>query len=271
MGQTKGNHPSLDSIKHNRNTSGPKVDRSGRPGCCGAISAVGVVEYDGEPTLGYAKLFCKSWKCPRCGPTKAAWYMGRIGAVAAEHKLSRLLTLTLDPSKLKEGENSGRYIRKVWAKFRIYVKRKYGKSLKYISVVEHTKKGVAHLHVLVDQYMDQKWISDAWSRLGGGKIVDIKAVYNVEQCGYYLGKYLSKDMIEAGFPGQRRVTTSRGITLQESKPGGSWELIHMPLEWIRKAMPDAHNDRLDKNGELISFVADFDFHHFAEDSGETVH
>ena len=93
-----------------------------------------------------------------------------IEGAAKEHVLSRLMTLTLDLRKCAEGEDLVARIRDVWRKFRVYLKRKHGQPVKYIAVVERQKSGVPHLHVLVDRFIPQKWISSAWSRLGGGRI-----------------------------------------------------------------------------------------------------
>jgi len=96
-------------------------------------------------------LYCKSWRCPYCGPKKAAKIRKRISEKAQEHGLSRFLTLTLDPATAPKPEGVA-YTRDVWRKFRVYLKRKFKRNVSFISVVELHKSGRPHLHVLVDQF-----------------------------------------------------------------------------------------------------------------------
>ena len=95
--------------------------------------------------------------------------------VSRNNRLNILLTLTLDSKKLN-GEDSTRYINRIFGSFRIYLKRKLHRSPKYIRILEHQKNGNAHLHILLGDYIPQKWISKAWASLGGGHIVDIRRV-----------------------------------------------------------------------------------------------
>src|SRR6266404_4998604 len=96
----------------------------------------------------------------------------------------------LDPKKI-EGD-AVRYLREVFNKFRVYLFRKYHASIKYISVLEFHKSGLPHLHILLDRYIPQAWISESWSALGGGSIVHIKQV-DVHRISHYLAKYLTKE------------------------------------------------------------------------------
>ena len=64
----------------------------------------------------------------------------------------------------------------VWAKWRIYLARRYGRRVVYLWVKERGSKSGLHLHVLVDRYLPQKWISASWSAVGGGLVVDIRYV-----------------------------------------------------------------------------------------------
>jgi hypothetical protein len=92
--------------------------------------------------------------------------------------LKYFLTLTLDPSKLQfvEARTAVPYLRKVWNKFREYLRREFGSAPSFIVVLEFTKKGVPHLHVLLNRYLDQRWISKTWDTLGGGRICDVRRV-----------------------------------------------------------------------------------------------
>jgi hypothetical protein len=176
----------------------------------------------------YCRVGCKCWDCAGCAPRKAAAYCIRIAQTAEKLKLNKLMTLTLDPSKL-DGADSTRYINEVFADFRVYLRRKLGHSPAYIRVLEYQKNGNAHLHVLLNCYLPQDWVSEAWEAVGGGRIVDIKRV-DLHRVSRYLSKYLTKQMILCAPKRARRVTTSRGIKLFEKQPSDfAWQMIKTPI------------------------------------------
>jgi hypothetical protein len=155
-------------------------------------------------------------------------YAVRIRQAAERLKLRTLLTLTLDPSKL-HGEDSTKYINEVFADFRVYLRRRLRYAPPYIRVLEYQKNGNAHLHVLLNCYLPQSWVSETWSVLGGGRIVDIKRV-DMHRVSRYLSKYLTKEMLLDAPKRARRVTTSNGIRLLEKKPSDfEWRMIQIPI------------------------------------------
>jgi hypothetical protein len=198
--------PSLDSIQNNRDTPTDPY----RKKYCGRLTLFGVSAQKGGVGR-FFKVTCKCWDCPNCAPRKANKYRKAIGKAAEEHKLNTMLTLTLDPSKLS-GQDSARYISEVFADFRIYMKRRLGINPKYIRVLETQKNGTAHLHILLNCYLKQSWVSETWAALGGGKIVDIRRV-DMHRASHYLSKYLTKEMLLSAPKRTRRVTTSRSIKL----------------------------------------------------------
>jgi hypothetical protein len=110
-------------------------------------------------------------------------------------------------------------------KFRLYLKRRYKEPPSYICVLEFTQRGVPHLHILFDRYIDQRWISHAWDSLGGGRIVFIKQV-TVHKVSRYLSKYLTKELLLSAPKGTRRITTARSIKLfPKFNSGITWELL----------------------------------------------
>ena len=179
----------LDEIQNNRNINVPEsFQRLGRNRHCGIWTAFGS---DGVRRQ-FHRVNCKTWGCSYCGPRKAKRYRFLIGQLAEREQLTRFLTLTLDPS-LIEGE-SVPYLRGVFNKFRLYLRRKYGAPVKYIAVLEFHKSGVAHLHLLVDRFIPWDWIRQSWSALGGGQVVFIKYV-DVHRIARYLSKYLTKELL----------------------------------------------------------------------------
>jgi hypothetical protein len=198
---------------------------------CGGWSASSDTKLiNNKPEYSYLKLYCKRWDCPVCGPKRANKLKKAITNKAIDLNLRRFVTLTLDPNNCS-AENSIEHIRNCWNKLRTYLKRYCKKSISFIAVLELQKSGYAHLHILVSEYINQKWLSEAWESLGGGKIVDIRWV-DIHRVSHYLSKYLTKELLFSTISSKsRRYTTSRDIRLfnkQVSKY--KWRLIKMPLD-----------------------------------------
>jgi hypothetical protein len=240
----KRNTTSLDDTQHNRNKRRTR---------CGCWSLQGEVQQNGKDRWRYARLGCKRWICPRCGSRKAKRLRKAIVVKAVEKDLRRFLTLTLDPSKCSAAD-SVRYLRESWRKFRVYLQRQTGSAVSFIAVVEFQKNGYAHLHVLIDRYVEQGWISEAWQAVGGGRIVDIKQV-DIHRVAAYLSKYFTKELLLTGFkPRQRRCTTSRDIVLFAKTEKGKWLLLKFPLEdLMRRANGGILDGQKDDEGFLDWF------------------
>ena len=234
---------SLDCIKNNRHNGievPPYLVRpNGRTNFCGRWSITGT-----DPKTGrsmYRRVNCGSWHCSYCGPRKAREARAAIRSVAQSLGLRYFLTLTLDPSKLiqeygcdPDVARAGAvpHLRRCFNKFREYLRRKYGAAPSYVCILEFTKAGVPHLHVLFDRYIEQQWISHVWDSLGGGRIVWIKQV-QARKVANYLAKYLTKDLLLSAPKGVRRITTARSIKLFPKLDSGIvWELLRESI-WRR--------------------------------------
>ncbi len=118
---------------------------------------------------------------------------------------------------------------------RVLLARKFGKSLPFVGALEFHKSGVAHLHLLVGQYISQKWLSKAWASIGGGKIVDIRFA-DVHRVSAYLSVYLAGDKVLKTLelhPKRARIfTTARSIVLWGKKIKSGWWLRRMTLRSI---------------------------------------
>jgi hypothetical protein len=119
---------------------------------------------------------CRRWKCPGCGRFNGRRLIKAFGEQARQHSLQRLLTLTLDPTRVDPQILTSQYLMTVWAKWRIYLARRYGRRVVYLWIKERGSKGGLHLRVLIDRYLPQKCISASWSAVGGGPVVDIRYV-----------------------------------------------------------------------------------------------
>jgi hypothetical protein len=179
---------------------------------------------DDDPRMEiYIRADCKKLSYSRCGPIKARRYREAIGRAAEANRLTRMMTLTLDPSKVGVS-HSVSYLSDCFSKFRVYLQRKLGRSISFIAVVEAQQSGMAHLHCLISVYLDQRWISDAWQRVGGGRIVHIRFV-DVDRINAYLAKYLTKELTLSSPPGKKRISTSRDIRLFEKRTARGWKWL----------------------------------------------
>lgn len=224
---------------------------------CAHGSVYGPSRDDPQATV-YLRADCRKLSCEHCGPKKAAIYRRAVARRAAEYKLQRFMTLTLDPRKIDSGADSVSYLRKCFSKFRVYLGRKYGKEkVSYISVIELHKSGLAHLHVLVGVYIPQQWISENWQRVGGGRIVDIRLV-DVHNVSKYLSKYITKDLLLMVPAKKKRISTSRNIRLFDPKKKSgfrvSFESIRNLFDWAFECSAESlFNFRFDCFG-LQSFL-----------------
>ena len=226
---------------------------------CGGYSVIGPLK--GQPgKFGYKCLFCGSYRCNRCRKPKLRKVRARVAQIATEHKLTSMATLTLDPRKLSPAERkrTDRYIRKVWRVMRVSLARKHGKgkSLAFVGVLEFQKNGNAHLHILLDKFISQEWLSEAWESIGGGRIVDIRYV-DVHRVSAYLSVYLAGDKVEhtlSLLPQRARIfTTSRNIVLWGKKPASGWKLRRMDITSLLEAAENPTNLRFEKVEDLKIF------------------
>jgi hypothetical protein len=230
--------------------AGKELQARGRCKYCGAWTIRGFA-LDGRAEK-LIRLDCKRWVCAYCGPRKAWLYKQRIRDLAESYGLTRFVTLTLDPSKI-DGD-AVRYLRKVFNKWRVSLLRKFKSAVTYIAILEFHKSGIPHLHILIDRFIPQAWISSSWSVLGGGGIVDVRYV-DVHRIAHYLAKYLTKELLMSAPLRSRRVTTSRSIHLIEKKASDTnWvkderSIFHL-FAICQKVAQDV---QLDYEGFLFSF------------------
>ena len=167
-----------------------------------------------------ANYRCGQWDCYCCGYRMRMNLVEEVERVVDERpEMRRFLTLTLDPSKVPrevQGDDKAmvEYLMNTWRKFRVYIQREYG-DFSFIWVKERGEENEDHwhLHVLVSRYMEQAWISEAWSAVGGGEVVDIRRVSRCEKVAHYLGKYLTKNALSDFPEGVQRYGTSEDIQL----------------------------------------------------------
>jgi hypothetical protein len=107
---------SLDIIQPNSNNS----ESSPTIPLCRASRFILSGSKNEDGLFPHLKVFCKTYGCPFCGPKKVYIVQKAIEAAIGTHSLNVFATLTLDPKRLanKDQSESAKYIRKVWNKFR---------------------------------------------------------------------------------------------------------------------------------------------------------
>jgi hypothetical protein len=209
----------LVSIKNNCDTG------------CGKWTLTTRVTKETSYSYRYVRMRCKKWNCPRCGPRRAKQVRRAIIQRATELGLTRHLTLTIGHDGCTAAQ-SVRYIRECWSKLRVYLRRKFGESITYICILEFQQNGYAHLHILVDRYINFDWIQANWQAVGGGHRVNIERV-DIRRIAAYLSMYLTKELLLSPMYGRfRRFTTSQSIELLAKAVKGAWLLIKSDLDYL---------------------------------------
>lgn len=163
------------------------------------------------------KLFparCNRWLCPDCGPRKARRLRGRLSRTSP----NRFVTLTLKASPETPPLELLAAANRAWSILWRRLRRKWpNEPLGYAKVVELTKAGTPHLHILLQSpYINQRWLSGQWRELTGSFIVDIRKVKSQRMLTGYLTSYLTKSLQVP--QGARKWSASNGWVPPEPEP-----------------------------------------------------
>lgn len=136
-------------------------------------------------------LYCRSWQCEICRPRRKA----RCVREANAGEPTAFVTLTVNPHWYGDEHERARRLVEAWRALRKAICRRYNyKKISFYAVMEKTKRGEPHLHILWRlKWVDQKFISDVMKRLNGAPIVDIRRIWKPGGAAKYLAKYLGKD------------------------------------------------------------------------------
>lgn len=133
-------------------------------------------------------LPCKRWGCRHCGERKIV----RFGWRCADAKPNRLVTLTIANALWETPRDAYDGTKSKVSEFAVRLRREHGE-FEYFKVLEVTKKGWPHYHLIVRcPYIDQKEMSNLWATLTGAPIVDVRAIKKTADVYYYVVKYLGK-------------------------------------------------------------------------------
>jgi len=181
------------------------------------------------PEERHAKpLVCRSWGCEYCAPERR----NRLMAQAAGGAPTRFLTLTVNPRIGTDPEDRLRLLAAAWRNTVKRLRRRYpGQPIEYLAVVEETKAGEPHLHILLrSPYIEQRYISACMAEMIQSPIVDIRKIRNAREVVTYVAKYITK--APAQFGTSKRYWSSQGYEVKseeqqerEALPIVKWEVM----------------------------------------------
>lgn len=167
-------------------------------------------------------------------------------AAAASGLPNRFLTLTVNPSIGSDPEERLRLLAHGWRVCVQRLRRLYGvNEINYFAVVEETKQGEPHLHILLrSPFLPQRLISTIMADLIGAPIVDIRAIKGMREVVRYVAKYITKAPKQFGHA--KRYWSSRNYEVKDppaddasDPPVKTWLLDKRPMrdilyEWMHE-------------------------------------
>ena len=138
------------------------------------------------------------------------------------------LTFSENVQDLKEANKMwGKFIKRL--NYRVYGEK--CSKLQYGVVVQFQKRGAVHYHAIFFNlpYIDNDKLAEIW----GQGYIKINAIYDVDNVGAYVCRYMSSDFDDERLIGQKCYFFSRGVKRPEKI-----YLDHDDLERVKKYLPD---------------------------------
>lgn len=160
-------------------------------------------------------IFCKSWICPHCSKLKQRRLEQRIRSAHP----NKFITLTVEQTPGLTRHDAETTIREHWSKF-IAAVRKFKPEFEYLKVIEWTKKGWPHVHVVArSDYLPQSLLATLWRKHVLPGFVDIRKIHDGSAMPREITKYVTKTARHYARrkQGERLFTTSLGFFSRESK------------------------------------------------------
>lgn len=172
-------------------------------------------------------LLCKCWRCETCMPKR----LRQLRALAASGNPTTFITLTINPARYPNEAAAARDLVRCWRLMRQRMTRDgFTTKSPFIAVVEATKRGWPHLHVLARlPFIPQKYLSRLARQYIGSPVVDIRKVHNRRHASRYIAKYVSKG--PAHYEGCKRYWRSQDYA-DGWDPKGA--VADQPRRWTRE-------------------------------------
>ena len=184
---------------------------------------------DGETST----FMCKSWDCARCATWMRANLIEEVERISNERpQLRRMVTVTLDPSRVPAHRNKAEYLGECWNRLMTRLRREYP-GITFIAF-SHYHQGEPHRQAIVDRYIPQEQLSNWAHAAGFGEVADIRAV-NARNVAKYLTKYLADGALAEAPDGFHRYSSSADLDLQVRGPKSdgdrNWTLMMDDYEY----------------------------------------
>lgn len=174
---------------------------------------------------------CKQWDCPHCGPVKKNQLLDRVAVGFGPTEIDgervaniRMLTLTL-----RAGVDDT-MITKYWNTLRVELKDSGYAISKFFWTKEFTKRGVRHLHVLIDRYIPHGVVRRLWRRITHSSFIVHITRMNLKNPAGYSSKYMSKGFLQGKFRKyERRFGCSRHFKpIKKISSDGTYQFLWNP-------------------------------------------
>lgn len=176
-------------------------------------------------------------------------------AKAASGLAVRFITLTVNPNIGASPEERLHLLARAWRVTVKRLRRHYGKgNVAYLAIVEETKRGEPHLHILFrGPYIPQAYLSACMGEIIDSPIVDIRKIGNAKEVIRYVAKYITK--APAQFGTAKRYWCSRdweaGERQEKSLPDTGrekWKVLQRPIldiiyEWANEGFASRAYER----------------------------
>lgn len=159
-------------------------------------SRIGTIVKQQAGKIRAIKLTCRSWSCPDCAKDRKK----RLIMEAKEGEPQRFITLTVNPHWFDSPEERARRLVAAWRLVRRRFLKLHPKAtIEFMAVIEKTKLGEPHLHIVQrGAFISQKWLSAQMQELIGAKIVDIRYIRSKAKVAEYVSKYVGKEPCQFG-------------------------------------------------------------------------
>lgn len=201
--------------------------------CGGAV----LFRWDGS-SLSVVPALCDSWGCRICGVRKGAHLRQEVQKAQGTYGLDSFWTLTCRTRSVTALESYA-FVQKGWNICRTHLAHDYGR-FSFVKVVESTKRGYCHLHLLASLDMTPGELSSRWLRATDTSWQVSAESVSTERAGNYITKYCAKEarLRAERFGGWRRVgrvyATSRDIRFSplRGSSDGSWKILRAPWRTV---------------------------------------
>ncbi len=157
------------------------------------------------------------------------------------------LTLT---SRRRDGltaDQAALALTRAWRLIRLRLMRRSGmKRLPFVAVMEATKAGWPHLHILLRSiWLDAKLISSWMDELTDSPVIDIQRIDNRKRVNAYVSKYCGKAAHKFGTAKRYYKTPDYDLRSEDEKrkfkkERGGWEVDRLSINKIALWMTEVH-------------------------------